>query len=139
MPKKKPAKTTMPQASALSLNDIQKKLPFAKPEKTLKLSAEEFNDLITQQVQLHLNKAKQEETIHRNIESTKDLENLHNLLKEYMCSFIVVGYSMNDERVLIQNSSTQKDKDALMELLKNIFLTLQQNNGEMPTANEEEN
>ncbi len=138
--KAKESQTITPQTSAMSLAEIQKKLPITKPEppKTLKLSVNEFNILIQQQVQLHLSKAQEQEAHQKNIESTQDLEKLHNLLKEYMNSFIVVGYSMNDERVLIQNSNTQKDKDALMELLKNIFLTLQQNNGNMPNTGEEE-
>jgi len=52
----------------------------------------------------------------------RDLTILKGINEEYLNSFILLGYTMEDERVIIQSYKNPKDKDAMMEFLKNVFI-----------------
>jgi hypothetical protein len=52
----------------------------------------------------------------------RDLGILKGINEEYLDSFIVLGYTMEGERVIMQSYNTPKEKDALMEFLKVVFL-----------------
>lgn len=58
----------------------------------------------------------------------RDLGLLKSIITEYLDSFILFGYSIDGERVIIQNFAKSKDRDALMEFLKIIFFKQQQEN-----------
>jgi tRNA G37 N-methylase Trm5 len=58
----------------------------------------------------------------------RDLGLLKSIITEYLDSFILFGYSIDGERVIIQNFAKSKDRDALMEFLKIIFFKQQQDN-----------
>ena len=58
----------------------------------------------------------------------RDLGLLKSIITEYLDSFILFGYSIDGERVILQNFTKSKDRDALMEFLKIIFLKQQQEN-----------
>jgi hypothetical protein len=58
----------------------------------------------------------------------RDLGLLKSIITEYLDSFILFGYSMDGERVILQNFVKSKDRDALMEFLKIIFFKQQQEN-----------
>jgi hypothetical protein len=61
----------------------------------------------------------------------RDLTILKGVNEEYLNSFFLLGYTMEDERVIIQSYRNPKDKDAMMEFLKNVFIQqCQQNNQE---------
>jgi hypothetical protein len=57
----------------------------------------------------------------------RDLSILKGINEEYLSSFITLGYTMEGERVVLQSYSCPKDKDALMEFLKNVFMQNHQN------------
>lgn len=52
----------------------------------------------------------------------RDLSILKGINEEYLSSFITLGYTMDGERVILQSYSCPKDKDALMEFLKVVFI-----------------
>jgi hypothetical protein len=52
----------------------------------------------------------------------RDLTILKGIIEEYLNSFIVLGYTIEGERVILQSYGSPKDKDALMEFLKNVFI-----------------
>jgi len=58
----------------------------------------------------------------------RDLTMLKNMVSEYLDSFVLFGYNMEGERVIIQKFETSKDRDAVMEFLKTIFLKQQHEN-----------
>jgi hypothetical protein len=57
----------------------------------------------------------------------RDLSILKGINEEYLSSFITLGYTMDGERVILQSYSCPKDKDALMEFLKVVFIQNHQN------------
>ena len=47
---------------------------------------------------------------------------------EYLESFIAFGYTYSGERILIQHAINARDKDALQEFIKNVFITTTKDN-----------
>ena len=56
----------------------------------------------------------------------RDLGLLKSIVSEYLDSFIVFGYTLDGERVILQNYQKARDRDAIMEFLKTIFIKQQQ-------------
>ena len=55
-------------------------------------------------------------------EKVEDFKILHNNISEYLESFIIFGYTFEGKRVLIQDWPSNRDRDALLEFLKNVFI-----------------
>ncbi len=103
------------------------------------ISQEEKDQLIQNRLHDALNAVELKKSMDRwlktnegqNSITMRDLTILKGINEEYLNSFIVLGYTMEDERVVIQSYKNPKDKDALMEFLKNVFIQqCQQNNSE---------
>jgi len=60
--------------------------------------------------------------------SIRDLTVLKGIITEYLDTFMIMGYNVDGERVVIQHFNSHRDKDAIMEFLKNLFIQQQQNN-----------
>lgn len=58
----------------------------------------------------------------------RDFDLLKNNISEYMDCYLLFGYTVNGERVIIQNFNRAKDRDAIMEFFKTIFIKQQQEN-----------
>lgn len=105
----------------------------------LEISQEEKDKLIQNRLHDALNAVELKKSMDRwlktnegrNSVTMRDLTILKGVNEEYLNSFIILGYTMEDERVVIQSYKNPKDKDALMEFLKNVFIQqTQQNNSE---------
>lgn len=57
-----------------------------------------------------------------NRESIEDYKILQSTIGEFLESFITFGYTFSGQRVVIQHYPSPRDKDALLEFLKNIFV-----------------
>ena len=60
--------------------------------------------------------------------SMRDLGILKSIMTEYLDTFLVFGYNTQGERIILQNFKTARDRDAIMEFLKTIFLKQQHEN-----------
>lgn len=60
--------------------------------------------------------------------NNRDLNILKNTISEYMSSFLIFGYNFDDDRIILQKFENPKDRDAIMEFLKNIFIKQQTEN-----------
>jgi len=60
--------------------------------------------------------------------SIRDLTVLKGIITEYLDTFMIMGYNVDGERVVIQHFNSHRDRDAIMEFLKNLFIQQQQNN-----------
>ena len=63
-----------------------------------------------------------------NVIVKRDLTLLKSIVGEYLDSFLVFGYNTDGDRVIVQNFKTAKDRDAVIEFLKTIFLKQQHEN-----------
>lgn len=64
----------------------------------------------------------------QNAIAMRDLGLLKAIVSEYLDSFIVFGYNLEGERIILQNYQKARDRDAIMEFLKTIFIKQQQEN-----------
>ncbi len=103
------------------------------------ISQEEKDQLIQNRLHDALNAVELKKSMDKWLKTTegqnsvmmRDLTILKGINEEYLNSFILLGYTMEDERVIIQSYRNPKDKDAMMEFLKNVFIQqCQQNNQE---------
>jgi hypothetical protein len=60
--------------------------------------------------------------------SRRDFNLLKNSISEYMDCYLLFGYNINGDRVIIQKFNKPRDRDAIMEFLKTIFLKQQHEN-----------
>ena len=96
-----------------------KKKPKPNPES---LSSEE-NEVFLNHINEYLLK---KECLKKDI--NYNYEHLYNHISEYLESFIAFGYTYSGERILIQHAVNARDKDALQEFIKNVFITTTKDN-----------
>jgi len=60
-------------------------------------------------------------------QKVKEISHLSSIIEEYLSCFILIGYSIQDEEVVMYNASTSKDESALIDLLRNTFLDMNGN------------
>jgi hypothetical protein len=86
-----------------------------------------FNSINDAELQKALDK-----WIKENHSDTKIVERDYHVLKsvitEYLDSYFLFGYNTAGERIIVQHANTARDRDAVMEFLKTIFIQQQQNN-----------
>ena len=54
----------------------------------------------------------------RNSIAIRDLSLLKSIITEYLDTFILFGYNIDGERIILQHYTNAKDRDAIMEFLK---------------------
>lgn len=57
----------------------------------------------------------------------KDVSHLASIAEEYLSSFALIGYSLQDEKVVVLNMPTSKDEAALVDLIRATFVDLASN------------
>jgi len=57
-------------------------------------------------------------------ESELEVDALISTMEEFLRSFIVIGYSMNNEPIVVTNAKSQLDADALYTALSRLFFSL---------------
>ena len=110
-------------------NSKSKLTEIAKESKTPSLSSVNTQD-IEQKILTAINNQELQRGIEKWIrnndqkqkENNRDLSLLSGIIGEYLDSYILFGYNLEGERVIIQSQSSPKDRDALMEFLKIVFL-----------------
>lgn len=95
---------------------------------SLNLTAEKvFNEVNKKELQKSLDRWLKDNQSHNAI-AMRDLTLLKSIVSEYLDTFIVFGYTLEGERVILQNYQKARDRDAMMEFLKTIFIKQQQEN-----------
>lgn len=80
----------------------------------IKITESAIND---RELQIGMERFLKEKEI-KSVENKRDVKILTSQIAEYLDSYIVFGYDMNGERILIEHHSKARDYDALMEFLK---------------------
>ena len=122
------------QTKGKKTNKLKKNIPKPTPTpvdlSVAPLSTEE-TQLFLQQINSFLRKKEQPKR-----EKVDDYKVLHSTINEFLDSFITFGYTFDGQRVLIQHYPSAKDKDAIMEFLKNVFIL--NNSKDMPVLGTDE-
>lgn len=64
------------------------------------------------------------DTVNIRHHEAKDLEYLTSIISEYLNAYMVIGYDLSGEKIVIMNAKTSHDKDALVENLRTTLLTI---------------
>lgn len=121
------------------INSYVMKAPYNKPtEKTEKRLASKQISIgsNTQVVAVNLNdvlskitKDKDLQNYIRNeatkrIDSEESVESIKVILSEYFNSFIVLGYGVDGERIIIKDTRTDRDSDSILEMLRYVIVRM---------------
>lgn len=62
-----------------------------------------------------------------NKQKKKEMSHLALMCEEYLSTYALIGYSLQDEKVVVFNTPTMKDEAALVDLLRATFIEIVQN------------
>jgi hypothetical protein len=122
--KKNNSKTDNLSLSASEFQSKKKKIDLSSIDDIEKKIFDEINNVELQKSLFRWEK----ELKHKQQVTRRDFTVLKNSIEEYMNTFILFGYNIDDERVIIQKFENARDRDAIMEFLKNIFIKQQTEN-----------
>lgn len=86
-----------------------------------------FNSINDAELQKSLDTWVKENHSENNIEE-RDYLLLKSVITEYLDSYILFGYDTKGERIIVQHATNARDRDAIVEFLKTIFVQQQQTN-----------
>jgi hypothetical protein len=123
--KKRENKTDLPSLSSVCdiPNKIETNISDSKEEVIKKVFEAVSNIELQKSIDKYMKEHRKDTQI-----STRDLSILKGIVTEYLDTFLVFGYNTNGERIILQNFKNARDRDAIMEFLKTIFLKQQHEN-----------
>lgn len=113
-------KTNKPSDKSTNNLDVSKKQTLQKEEVSAKkIDAEQ---LFAQALLRH-----KKEIFQDRKEQLKEMSNLALIAQEYLSTFALIGYSLQNERVVLFNIPSPKDEAALVDLLRATFIDIANN------------
>jgi len=82
------------------------------------------SSISTEQIRKLLREALQKNIEDKYSRSELEMDALIATMEEFLRSFIVIGYNMNNEPLVITNAKTQLDADALYTSLSRLFFSM---------------
>jgi hypothetical protein len=119
-------KTKKKDNSFPSLSSVEMK-SSSEEAALLKIKQNVFDSLNNTELENSIDKWLKENKFETKV-AIRDLSVLKSVITEYMDTYILFGYNLKGERIIIQHANTPKDRDANMEFLKTIFLKQQHEN-----------
>lgn len=99
--------------------DIPKKRKKVKPPAPTREDFESYAQLIREANMLYSDK---KQTARKEAEEYR--EHIEKFLREYLKSYVILGYDTHGERVLFTHADTSEEKDALLTYLTKYFIAL---------------
>lgn len=113
--------TSMQNLSSTEVESQYESVSFSNIEQKV------FNEINNEELKKALNAWEKQFKFKEKV-SVRDLNILKDIIGEYLNSFLLFGYNIEDERVIVQKFETSRDRDAIMEFLKTIFIKQQTEN-----------
>jgi hypothetical protein len=139
-PRKKPQKTDPPPENSSKKKSASKRLQISVAMPTLSALDEKMSDQVISEVKTNIfnsiNDAELQRALDKWIKDNhteskihhRDYHLLKSVITEYLDSYVLFGYNTEGERIIIQHAESARDRDAVMEFLKTIFIQQQQSN-----------
>jgi hypothetical protein len=118
-------KTNIPSLS--SVENIKNNIKTKSTDSVEEISKKVFEAISNVELQKSIDKWMKENKKEQ-VVSMRDLGILKGIISEYLDTYLVFGYNVNGERIILQNFKNARDRDAIMEFLKTIFLKQQHEN-----------
>lgn len=129
--KPKPEQTKSTTANKLQISVAVPSLSGLDEETSARVIAEVKSSISNSINDVELQRALEKWIKENHTESTivqRDYHLLKSVITEYLDSYILFGYNTDGERIIVQHANTARDRDAVMEFLKTIFIQQQQTN-----------
>lgn len=128
MPRNKKIKKDKTNTPSLSSNEQFSKKIEIKPEDNPEQITKKVFDAISQlELQRGMDKWLKEQK-KDDLITHRDMGILKTLITEYLDVFLIMGYTPHGERIILQNFKNARDRDAIMEFFKTVFIKQQQEN-----------
>jgi hypothetical protein len=89
----------------------------------------ESSSLSSDQIRRLLKEVMMESAYETKMRSNTEVDALIHTMEEFLRSFIVIGYNMKNEPIVITNAKSQLDADALYTSLARLFLSINHSGG----------
>lgn len=113
--------------ASLSSENLTTKQNFKKEDDLKELQQKVYDAVNNLELQKSLDRWLRQES-HNTQVVKRDFSMLKDHIAEYLDSFLVLGYTMEGDRVVMQAFKCPKDRDAMVEFLKTIFIKQQNEN-----------
>lgn len=97
--------------------------------KQISFKEAEANSITSDQIRRLLKEVMVESAYETKLRSNTEVEALVSTMEEFLRSFIVIGYNMKSEPIVITSAKSQLDADALYTSLARLFLSINHNGG----------
>ena len=74
-------------------------------------------------MQIILDDEKVQKEVTRRLDSQEAIETLTSIMTEYLESFMLIGYDIDGEPVIIKHTNTTRDENGVIELMRCVFLS----------------
>lgn len=93
------------------------------------LKSLESNTFTSDQIRKLLKEVMMERVYESKVRTNTEVDALMHTMEEFLRSFIVVGYNMKNEPLVLTNAKSQLDADALYTSLARLFFSINHNGG----------
>jgi hypothetical protein len=118
-------KTNIPSLS--SVDTLPNRIEIKKTDSTEEITKKVFDAVSNLELQKSIDRWMKDNKKEQQI-TMRDLGILKSIICEYLDAFLIFGYNTEGDRIILQNFKNAKDRDAIMEFLKTIFLKQQHEN-----------
>jgi hypothetical protein len=109
----------------------KKQSNVSKKKEQSKSSIEEMSDPISKAEKINIERLIAQALVRHNKDTLvdqktkhKELKHLSNIAEEYLSTFALIGYTLQNEQVAIFNMPSPKDEAALADLLRSTFIDI---------------
>lgn len=107
---------------SLLLNSPQLSTTQTKKENLNIVEQLNLNNVFTQALERH-----KKDILEDKKNKLKEINHLSAMAEEYLSTFVLIGYSLQNEKVVIFNATNSKDEAALVDLLRATFIEIVNN------------
>jgi hypothetical protein len=115
----------LPKKKKTSIKSKQKSMEV----RDLSIKPMEMETITSEQVRKLLKEVMLESAYETKLRSNTEVDALVTMMEEFLRSFIVIGYNMKSEPVVITSAKSQLDADALYTSLARLFLSINSSGG----------
>lgn len=111
----------------VALNDTLNEAPSSVSEFTDSVELSKLDKANIEQLLMQIARDYKEEELSLKKEKVKDADTLNYIIKEFLSCFILIGFTVNNEKVCLFNAATSKDESALVDYLRATFFNIVNN------------
>lgn len=121
-------KSPKPKKKKTSLN-TEKKSSVKPPVKPIIINQYDSESITAEQIRRLLKEVMVESSYEEKERTNNEIDAIASTVEEFLRSFIIIGYNMKNEPLVITSAKSQLDADALYTSLARLFLSVNHSGG----------